>query len=322
MEPITSGKNSGPNKRISVLVVEDEEDLRNTYQDILFQKGFNVITAQDGSEAFFKYQNQDFDIVVTDLAMPKASGLDLVRSIRQSFDRGFDKSDKKNPSHLVPVLVVSGNIIDYKAEILMYENITLVEKPLSGMDLFEKINTTLSSTKSKAEQMTVDNLLTVINEKIASISQDVMSIIFKKTSTTEQTELNENNFSIANSVYYSGKINIGKLNGFLIFNYKHDMAFKICNILKTEEYPGADSFSLDNKSLNTLYLLSRGFAEKIVQSLKAKKVPTAISNSTTGGNMFSGSHLYFHGNFTGSHTKIKTDDDELEIYCILYKPSS
>ena len=66
-----------------ILVVEDDELMRTFLTQILREEGYRVQSAEDGKEALEKIQNADFDLVITDLKMPKLSGIDLMREIQK-----------------------------------------------------------------------------------------------------------------------------------------------------------------------------------------------------------------------------------------------
>jgi two-component system KDP operon response regulator KdpE len=67
-----------------ILVVDDEPGLRKVVRDGLERAGNEVETAVDGEEALGFLEEKDFDLVVTDLTMPRKGGLELVREIRRS----------------------------------------------------------------------------------------------------------------------------------------------------------------------------------------------------------------------------------------------
>jgi two-component system KDP operon response regulator KdpE len=67
-----------------VLVVDDESGIRKVVRDALEHAGHEVETAIDGQEAIDLLGQRSFDLVVTDLAMPRVSGLELVREIRRT----------------------------------------------------------------------------------------------------------------------------------------------------------------------------------------------------------------------------------------------
>ncbi|HET6418566.1 MAG TPA: PocR ligand-binding domain-containing protein [Geobacteraceae bacterium] len=66
-----------------ILLVDDEEDLVHVQQKMLERLGYDVIARKSAAEALemFNSQPERFDLVVTDLAMPGMSGLDLAREI-------------------------------------------------------------------------------------------------------------------------------------------------------------------------------------------------------------------------------------------------
>lgn len=63
----------------AILIVEDDELMRSFLEQILKEEGYRVATAKDGKEGLGKVLGGDFDLVVTDLRLPKISGLDLLR---------------------------------------------------------------------------------------------------------------------------------------------------------------------------------------------------------------------------------------------------
>lgn len=68
-----------------VLLVEDERLVRSTTSRVLTRAGYAVVTAADGEEAlaFFESQPERVDVLVTDLQMPRMSGVDLVTRLRR-----------------------------------------------------------------------------------------------------------------------------------------------------------------------------------------------------------------------------------------------
>ena len=68
----------------SILLVEDEQALRTTLGDRLRGEGYIVDTAADGQEGFDKASNLPYDLIILDLMLPRRSGLDVCRDIRQA----------------------------------------------------------------------------------------------------------------------------------------------------------------------------------------------------------------------------------------------
>ncbi|HUY14646.1 MAG TPA: response regulator [Terriglobia bacterium] len=82
----------------SVLVAEDSITARTLLKNILESAGYSVKTAVDGAEALAALGREDFDLVVSDVDMPRMSGLDLAAKIRA------DKKLSKLPVVLVTAL--------------------------------------------------------------------------------------------------------------------------------------------------------------------------------------------------------------------------
>ncbi|MBC7553387.1 MAG: response regulator [Taibaiella sp.] len=66
----------------SILIIEDDDIMLKAIRNILTKAGYNVLTAKDGKEAFDKIDNEQYDIVITDLMMPYANGLEVVSRVR------------------------------------------------------------------------------------------------------------------------------------------------------------------------------------------------------------------------------------------------
>lgn len=69
---------------IRVLVVDDNADQLTLMRDVLAHAGASVETARSAQEAFDAFQGAPHDVVISDLAMPQATGYSLIRRIRKS----------------------------------------------------------------------------------------------------------------------------------------------------------------------------------------------------------------------------------------------
>ncbi len=69
----------------NVLIVDDEEDIRNLSSQILRSKGYNIDTAADGDEALQKTKENPYDLALVDLVLPGGiNGLDIIKEIARS----------------------------------------------------------------------------------------------------------------------------------------------------------------------------------------------------------------------------------------------
>ena len=81
-------KGEATSKRKKILVVEDEFGLQATLKEVFQLEGYEVRVAVDGDEGYQIYRRFKPDLILTDIVMPRMSGLEMVREIRKS-DRGI-----------------------------------------------------------------------------------------------------------------------------------------------------------------------------------------------------------------------------------------
>jgi YesN/AraC family two-component response regulator len=112
----------------SVLIVDDDPIARRNFIQIcddlkLFK---NIIEDADGKVASQKIANQEFDLIIIDLKMPKKSGLEVIRD-----------AIYKRPNIAHKFLVISGNVEPSTLQIIMSKNVkNILVKPFD-MDVIE-----------------------------------------------------------------------------------------------------------------------------------------------------------------------------------------
>lgn len=73
-------------KNPKVLIADDETNIRNFLGELLEFHDMSVLIAEDGAAAWTLLQtNQDVDIVISDIYMPKLNGVELMKRIRKSY---------------------------------------------------------------------------------------------------------------------------------------------------------------------------------------------------------------------------------------------
>ena len=65
-----------------ILVVDDEEGIRQTLSFVLEDEGYEIVTASNGSEALTNLSADSFDVVITDLRMPAPDGMEILRKVK------------------------------------------------------------------------------------------------------------------------------------------------------------------------------------------------------------------------------------------------
>jgi CheY-like chemotaxis protein len=86
---------------VTILIVEDEQDQLTIMTHMLSRAGYRVVPAYGAADAIRKTKTQKIDLVVTDLAMPEVSGVEVVHAV------------KADPAtRHIPVIVVTAHIWD------------------------------------------------------------------------------------------------------------------------------------------------------------------------------------------------------------------
>ena len=66
-----------------VLLLDDEPAILRAYSALLQKAGYDVEKANDGAEALGRLRSQSFDVIVSDISMPRMSGLDFLKAVRE-----------------------------------------------------------------------------------------------------------------------------------------------------------------------------------------------------------------------------------------------
>jgi CheY-like chemotaxis protein len=67
----------------SIILVDDEPDIRDSVQRILQLAGYEVRVANSGNDGVAEYRRAPADLLITDMIMPNGHGLDLIRELRE-----------------------------------------------------------------------------------------------------------------------------------------------------------------------------------------------------------------------------------------------
>ncbi len=110
----------------TILLVDDEEEIRRTYANILQVLGYRVISVCDGEEALgaFDASGDEIDLVVMDVVMPRLGGIEAVRIMRQ-----------QRPT--LPVIFITGYERGALEEYSVITGIRVLPKPVT-LRVFEK----------------------------------------------------------------------------------------------------------------------------------------------------------------------------------------
>ncbi|MBN2653181.1 MAG: sigma-54-dependent Fis family transcriptional regulator [Spirochaetales bacterium] len=105
--------------KFKILVADDEKNIREGLASALEMDGYEVYTASNGDEASVFINNNDIDLVITDLRMPKMSGNDLLKHISSSFPT-------------IPVIILTGHgTIESAVEAMRDGAFDFITKPVN-----------------------------------------------------------------------------------------------------------------------------------------------------------------------------------------------
>ena len=121
---------SRPTASARILVVEDQEPIRDFTRSVLAKAGHRVTVVDNGADAIIAVRDTDFDLVLMDIHMPVMNGLTATRKIR-----ALD-----GPRSKVPIVAVSGNVpLEHVRSLIGAGMNDHIAKPFKAAVLFQKI---------------------------------------------------------------------------------------------------------------------------------------------------------------------------------------
>lgn len=128
-----------------ILVVDDDPDVLEALKIVLESRPYTVITARDGLEGLEKVRQQNPDLIILDLLMPRLDGFGVVRALKE--DPRYAKYSK------VPILILTA--VREEASRRRYELETglemdvddYVEKPIAPEELLHRVEKLLAKVK-------------------------------------------------------------------------------------------------------------------------------------------------------------------------------
>ncbi len=118
----------------SILITDDDQRLRETIRDVLVPEGYRTLLASDGVEALKIVQQEQIDLVLLDMHMPRMSGLQTLQLLKQ----------RQAP---LPCILMSAQMDEViRAEAERAEAFRVLRKPVSRFDLQDVVQQALYRT--------------------------------------------------------------------------------------------------------------------------------------------------------------------------------
>lgn len=151
-------------KNISILVIEDDNDINNMLTKLMKRNGYNVIQAYSGTEAMIYLKNNDFQLILLDLMLPGISGEELIKNIRKTKE--------------MPVIVISAKV-DKKDKIKLLDlgADDYITKPFDIEELSARI---YSNLRRYLKFNNVSDTTKVLNFKDISLNSETKEVFINR----------------------------------------------------------------------------------------------------------------------------------------------
>src|SRR4051812_43147403 len=131
----------------SILVVDDESEIREGLELLLASEGYGVSSAGTGASGLAKLEERPFDLLLLDVSLPDRNGLDLLREIRS-----------RDP-HLSIVLITAYGSIDMARQAFKSGALDYITKPWSNDELLAQVAQAVESRRLREENVQLKRAL-------------------------------------------------------------------------------------------------------------------------------------------------------------------
>jgi DNA-binding NtrC family response regulator len=131
----------------SILVVDDESEIREGLELLLASEGYGVSSAGTGESGLAKLEERPFDLLLLDVSLPDRNGLDLLREIR-----------RRDP-HLSVVLITAYGSIDMARQAFKGGAMDYITKPWSNDELLAQVAQAVESRRLREENVQLKRAL-------------------------------------------------------------------------------------------------------------------------------------------------------------------
>jgi two-component system response regulator PilR (NtrC family) len=173
-----------------ILVVDDEPSMREMLRIVLRRDGYDVVVAQNGTEALERLRTEPFDLLLSDIRMPDVSGVDVLRAAKQM-----------HPEVLAFVMTAFAST-ETAVEAMRLGALDYFTKPFSMDELRLKVRQHLEAKQLKQENLLLKRALNSRHEFSSILGRsDAMQVVFSTIQTVANT---------TSTVLISGESGTGK----------------------------------------------------------------------------------------------------------------
>ncbi|MGA1861844.1 response regulator [Deferribacter thermophilus] len=226
--------------KIRILIVDDEDYVRDSLKIILLTENYDVVDVDNGYKALEMLENMYFDFVITDIKMPEMDGITLLKKIKYKFPD-------------IPVIVMTGfPSIDNAIAALKEGAFDYVTKPFKVEDLVNKLQKAYETKNLKQQVVELNHLVKIYD----------LGLYFNKTLNHEDIMtamekslfLDENVEGYFIHIFTKALKVFKKLDKKLIENIDSTYNFKTASELFYQKEFITNKISIDDKDYNVLVI--------------------------------------------------------------------
>ena len=262
-------------RRKSVLVVEDDPVIRH-YLEVTFQEpNTQIISVGDGQTAVDVINKRDFDLVFTDLKIPKLNGIQVLRHVKE-----------KKP-HIDVVIGTAYGTIDNAVEAMRLGASDYLTKPFQKQDIKNVLRKLLSDkvgmNEFKTDSNKIDSILLGESDGIKRIKQTIEKIAQTRATVLIEGETGCGKEVVADAIHYSSqrrdrpyiKVNCASFPDTLIeselFGYEKG-AFTGAHIARKGRFENANTGTILLDEISEQGVASQAKLLRVIQSKKVERL--------------------------------------------------
>jgi len=149
-------------KDASILIVEDNLFTRTTIRDFLEVVGARISEAEDAMVALKMMEDNHYDVIISDIMMPKMTGIEFLRKIREI------KPDQQ------VIMITSSSDIKYSIEAIKLNIYDYIIKPIDFNELLTSLETALARSRSTEHHADLENIVAEKEQQIEALFVDAI----------------------------------------------------------------------------------------------------------------------------------------------------
>ena len=236
----------------NVMVVDSDDAIIKFFLLIGKRMRVKTLHAPNGAEAFTKFKNQDFDLIITEMDLPKMNGVELIRKVRK--DARFKK---------FKFIVITKNLSVFQRDLKEFNNITILEKPIKVKTIEDLYENLLDASLAENEVLNIEEIQEALITSFKLSATILLEYTTKDRPKVKQMPKFEDGPIIKANFILNYPIFIGGNHITLVFEFDKSLAHAIkSNIMKDKIVKTSENTLI----LGTLKKLMSSFLKKLFEN--------------------------------------------------------